>query len=279
MRDDGIVVQNIQLLIEESEVTDRDSYPKFTPDEFKVSQRYRPDNTPNVFDLILELEDCEQLRQEAADHLNEVLKDAVREWTGLSNTQLRNVFDDIRKDLKERGQDLALFIEDVSVMGALDEEVLVAVEPVNRSGLCRMIAVLGLTHQGWTRMRDNYKQRIDYPVSVGEESSSVWAKDVTSIAEFSARYLNSVRLEESKITHLANDRRNGKEDVIINACDECDVNKRCHSIFGSVNLNGTEIGMFPFSTESPQALLDSLREDDRKTPRGLLNRGPPSYSR
>jgi hypothetical protein len=192
--------------------------------------------------------------------------------TGLSGTTLRDIFDQIRSDLRNMEKGLALFIEDVSVMSALDEEVMNAVEPQGRQDLCPITAVLGITDAGVLRLAPNQKQRVTSFFSVAGYGREQWRADIGEVAQFAARYLNTVRLDEEGVRKLASDRKGGA-DVTVSGCEACPVRKECHDCFGKVEIEGTAVGMFPFTYGAPQRLLEHLdeqREGVRKNPRGLL---------
>jgi hypothetical protein len=268
----GVIDQTIKRLTLSSEVDERESLPKFTQQEFLIADaRYKPDNTPDVLDLIDVFEDEVERREQAASFFNEALRDAIKEMTGLTGTTLRDIFDRIRADLKTKGKNLALFVEDVSVMSALDEEVFNAVEPVPRGDLCRMIAVLGITDEGWRGLWDNQRGRVTYSVGVGRSATGEWRADAGAVEQFTARYLNTTRLTEESVKAIADHRRKGG-DVHISACDQCPVREACHGTFGAVEVGGVHIGTFPLSKQAPTFLLNHLKEHVavQKNPRGLL---------
>ena len=270
-RDGGVIDQTVKSLTQGREGYDQES-PRFTQKDFLINDaRYKPENTPDVRNLIVDFDDEQGLREQAAALFNDALRDAVKEMTGLTGTTLRDIFDRIRADLKTKGKNLALFIEDVSVMAALDEEVFNAVEPVSRGELCRMIAVLGITDEGWRGLWDNQKGRVTYSVGIGRSASGEWHNDVTAVEKFTARYLNTTRLPEDAVRAIAEQRRKGN-DVHISACDQCPVREPCHESFGAVEIGGLRIGTFPFSELAPARLLNHLKEHMavQKTPRGML---------
>lgn len=273
-REGGIIDANIKRLTRESIVEEREAeaIPEFTPNEFLIDDRYKADNIRDIHVLIDDFEDEQSLRAAAAKLFNEALPDAIKEMTGLSGARLRDIFDRIRTDLKKTGKTLALFIEDVSVMAALDEEVVNAVEPQSDQNLCRMVAVLGMTETGLTRLPQNQRERATHIVSVGGSIMDEWRRNEEGVAHFTARYLNAVRLPDGDVFRIAQSRRN-KGDVNISACEECNVREACHDRFGKVEIAGVDIGVFPFSKIAPQRLLNSLDEQAegvRKNPRGLL---------
>src|SRR5205085_10616214 len=136
---------------------------------------------------------------------------------------------------------------------------------------CRMIAVLGITDEGWRGLWDNQKGRVTYSVGIGRSASGEWHNDVTAVEQFAARYLNTTRLPEDAVRAIAEQRRKGN-DVHISACDQCPVREPCHESFGAVEIGGLRIGTFPFSEQAPARLLNHLKEHMavQKTPRGML---------
>ena len=234
-----------------------------------------------MINLILELQDSPKLPQTAADFLNDALRDAILEMTGLSGGNLRDIFDRIRVDLEQSGQSLALFIEDVTAMSDLDTEVVNAVEPQDRLDLCPLIAILGLTNTGKGRLRANQLQRASLIASVGDEEDQanrpayLWREDREALAQFAARYLNAIRLDEAQIYEIARNRsQNTGEDVNVSKCTDCPARLECHRRFGTVRLNGVEVGMYPLSPVAPYYLLQNLAEDKstevRRNQRGFL---------
>ena len=275
-RDAGVVEETINLLVESSEIKDREETPKFCPEDLLVKDRFRTrrKNSQEVLDLIDELDDSEDLRKLAADHMNEALKNAIGEMVGLSGANLRKVFDSIREELALEGKQLALFIEDVSAMSELDVEIVNALEPQDRTDLCPLIAVLGMTHTGYAKLRDNQKQRIEFVYRLDGETTKTWAKDQESLARFTARYLNSIRLDEGEVRQIADDRRASKADVSRSKCTECEAKALCHSTFGFVDIDGVEIGLYPFSRATAPRVLGLIESDETSdysaNQRGLL---------
>lgn len=275
-RDDGVIDRTINLLIESSEVKDRENAPRFQANDLLVKDKFRTNrkNSQEVIELIDELDDSKSLRDLASNHMNEALRHAIVSMVGLSGANLRKVFDAIREDLATENKHLALFIEDVSAMSELDVEIVNALEPQDRTALCPLTAVLGMTHTGYAKLRDNQKQRIEFVYRVDGETTANWSQDKDSLAKFTARYLNAIRLEEEDVKQIAEDRRAKNGDVTKSKCQECPAKEICHSTFGVVELNGVEIGLYPFSSETAPRVLDLIRNDD-STPyspnqRGLL---------
>lgn len=269
-RDGGTVAKIVHQLSKDHDVQELgDKIPEFTTQDFSPDSKCRPNNTPAVMTLIEELDDAVSTRESAAAAFNDVLHDAIREMTGLAGTKLRDIFDNIRVELRTQGKRLALFIEDVSVLTALNTEILNAVEPqAGRSDLCDMVAILGMVEGAYKGLPDNQKDRITEVVSLST-ANKAWVEDQEEMARFTARYMNAMRLSSAQVRELAEARRASGE-ISISACSACPVRERCHTAFGSVNFDGIDVGLFPFTRQAPQKLLSSHKDPKRKTPRGLL---------
>jgi hypothetical protein len=196
----------------------------------------------------------------------------------LTSVDLQNVFFDIRRDLAKQNKRLALFIEDVSVMSALDKEVVVALEPQAGNDLCDLHVVLGMTDSGLETIRSlpaNQLQRATHIFSVSQ-SETQWGEDADELARFTARYLNTIRLSQNGVKEVATLRRGGT-DVSVSACDKCpfDIAEECHKRFGSVELeNNTRVGLFPFTLQTPRQWLHLFDTQGPagfgRTPRALI---------
>lgn len=279
-REGGVIDRNIQQLISPSEIRDRESFPLFAADEFRIAnfqQRSRGLNAANVMRLIDEFEDEPESAEQAAKLCNQSLRPALQELTGLGNAALSTILRSIRQDLRKENTRLVLLIEDVSTLSVLDDEIVNAVEPQDDASLCDLTAVLGMTEQAYQRLRDNQYQRIagsglilSFPK---DATTASWADDDAQIDSFVARYLNAARLPELQVAQIADHRRQG-DDVSISACDDCPVREACHAAFGSVAFGDAVVGLFPFRPRTAPYLLDHLDDSQtgvRPTQRGLLD--------
>jgi hypothetical protein len=280
LRQGGVIDQIVRRLTEGAPPAEQESWPGFTVDELSPPPAYLSlaENGEDVREFFMtDLRMEPKLREHAVEMLNIARADAVASLTGLSGPGLREIFDNIRRDLLKQGRDLALFIEDVSVTG-LDREIINALEPQKRGDLCRMVAVIGITSNAWEPLPENQKGRFDPAFEVGAGMTARWSSDPEEVARFTARYLNAIRSTDKEIAALAAARREhgGGTDVPASKCDGCLQRKACHGAFGHVVLpGGIEIGLFPFTPRAPQALLAGLREDTertgvRRSQRGLI---------
>ena len=270
-RDGSIIHQVIKRLTDPSSVDERENYPSFSTEDLAVPLGAFPRQSVSseVFNFVHEdLKEEEETSKLAVDVLNRALRDAVRAMTGLKGDDLLNIFTEVRRQLGPK-KTLAVFIEDVSVTG-LDDDVVNAFEERDAEELCRMVAVLGITKNGYEKLPDNLRQRPSYIYDVGVNASQGWSASQEAVAKFAARYLNAVRSDNSELEAIAEERFEG--DVRRSRCTECPCRLECHAVFGKVVFEGgVEVGMFPFSKSAPHALLHRLTDARYPSQRNLLD--------
>lgn len=264
-RPHGVIDLNVRRLTEQSDATTRESLPLFTPEEFEFPATARVGFDE---DLKLRLEDDDSFRERAATWANDHLRQAIAGLTGLRGHTLHEIFRAIRGEMQRRGEALALFVEDVSTLSVLDEELVNALQPLNDRSLCPLLSVLGMTEPAFGRLPDNLKGRADRVLTVSAGSTLLNSEGGAD--PFVARYLNAVRSGRTQLPQLADDaRRHG--DVGHSACDGCPLRSECFAAFGSVPIGGSEIGLYPLSPGAAARLLDGLNADIKlRTPRTLL---------
>jgi hypothetical protein len=267
-REGGTIDKNIQRLISESDVQERESLPAFSADDFDFRGKRRGQVDTLMLDL---LEEEEPLRVKAAEYVNAVLRGALASVTGIKGQTLHEVFRGIRRAMKAASEDLALFVEDVSTMSILDEELVNALEPQGDPDLCRMLSVLGMTLPAYNRLQENKKDRIKESCEVqgdfGESGALTSAEDTD---RFVARYLNALRAGDAQASALVQGRRTEGE-VAHSACEGCDQREECFQRFSSVQMGNTRIGLFPLAAGTASRLLEGLdRPDGGRNPRVLL---------
>ena len=267
-RPGGTIDRNIKRLIEESDVGARESLPPFTANEFDFPFTARLGFDESLRDR---LADDEALRNQAAAWANEHLRLAIAGLTGLRGHTLNEIFRDIREEMQRRGEALAIFVEDVSTLSVLDEELVNALQPLNDPALCPLLSVLGMTEPAYDRLPDNLKGRVDRVLELSADSSLKLSEaNGEATDRFVARYLNSLRAGSQQIRLLADDVRS-HGDQQSSACDECPQKSKCFGAFGSVRIGGAEIGLYPLAPGASGRLLANLRtETGLRTPRTLL---------
>jgi hypothetical protein len=275
-REGGAIDRNVKLLTSNSEVNERSVTPEFTKQDFLIEDvqlKLRGLNSKNVLDLIDEIEEDEdEIIPLLVEKSNAVLRNSVQELLGLNNTALTDIFNNIRRDLRQSNQKLILLIEDVSTLSVLDHEIVNAVEPNNDNSLCPITSVLGMTEPAFTALRDNQKQRLSLVLSLPKDpASSGWASDANVTDQFVARYLNAIRMRDDQVSGLVRNMQL-KQKLSDSACTDCIHKDECFSNFGTVDVDEVAIGLYPFRNKSANELLNRIKEKNNygKTQRGLI---------
>ena len=231
-RDGGVIHQVIRRLTEQSTAEDRENFPSFNLADLDIPPAYlSPAQNPGeAIQLADDMAEELETKELAVSALNTALADAVRALTGLKGDDLVKIFTEIRRQLGPK-KSLGVFIEDVSVTG-LDQDVINAFEPREADGLCRMVAILGITDNGWLRLPDNLRQRATHIYEVGGSTVTQWASDAVEVAKFTARYLNAVRSSDEDIAAAAEDRFEGN--IRKSACDGCLSKSDCHQVLAKL---------------------------------------------
>lgn len=266
-RDEGGIAKNISRLTSGSEQKDRETLPQFIADDFKLKINIRSGVDQNLID---ELTDDPAFRELAAQEVNKNLRNSITALTGLRGQTLHDVFRKIREGMKINGEDLALFIEDVSTLSVLDEELVNVLEPQNDNKLCNLISVLGMTTPAYNRLPTNLQGRIDKTYELTSDGIIGLQQDVEYTDKFIARYMNALRADPSELGGLALDVRQYGEQQR-SACEACQIKENCFESFGSVKLGDIEVGLNPFTPGTATRLLEGLSEPHGlRTPRILL---------
>jgi hypothetical protein len=269
-RQDGTIHAAISQLTEGSK---KEDLPQFKEADFHIDN---PQNiNPTLRNLIDDLEDDPEIMNHMIEACNEALPHAIKSLTGLTGQNISALLRSIRKDLKLEGKSLALFIEDVSVMVAVNEDVINAIEPTGDKSLCQMTAAVGMTTAGYSKLPENMKGRFTDQYHLRSDEGSI-STDPSKAAEFVARYLNAIRLQDKQIREVAEARKINDE-INISACKQCPHQSQCFKVFGSKrfgdNNNNVEVGLFPFNEHSPHKLLSGLTMNvaqNRAPPRAIL---------
>lgn len=265
----GAIDRNIRRLISESDSQAREELPLFSPEEFYFRGKRRG---PEVDTLMLDLlEDEEALRVKAAEVANTVLREALANVTGIKGQTLHEVFRGIRRAMFHAEEELALFVEDVSTMSVLDEELVNALEPQGDGDLCSVLSVLGMTIPAYNRLQENKKDRITLAVELeGDLGHTGALPDADGTDRFVARYLNALRAGDAQTAELAEDRRQQGE-IRRTPCDGCEQRELCFAAFSYATFDDVKVGLYPLSQGAAFRLLQGLQgSGSSRNPRALL---------
>lgn len=227
--------------------------------------------------LLGQLGSIPDLKAAAIGLINEALPSAVKRVFVSDQVDLIEVFRDVRRELLASGKELALFIEDLTVLHGVEREFLDAIIEPARSpdgNLCGLRVLFAVTEHHFdeldtvrTRCDDAYRLDTSYdPDRVGLEHG-IGLEEAMS---FLGRYLNACRQDPNELEDLW-DKRQG-DAWIPNACDACDHQVHCHETFGR---SGEGYGLYPYNPVAVNRFVESMsseRFDPREVVRELVNR-------
>jgi hypothetical protein len=226
-----------------------------------------------------------ELREELATYLNRLLSFAIGLTTALSADELKQMFNDLRRELRQQGRQLALFIEDIAVFTGLDAG-LVDVLATQHTGegnreFCRLLSMVGITDGYYTdHFPDNMKQRITHRLTLNTSNQGQLESHLLTqphaVADLAARYLNAIRLSQDELE--AWQLRGAQPDRLPSRCYSCTFRPTCHAAFGYAEIaNATEdgalrIGLYPFNQRALWTMYSRIdTSKNSRTPRTLLN--------
>jgi hypothetical protein len=267
-----------------------DEAPGFTSEDFIVPisllnkcDRAGINDLAKLFARLLNDSEEEALRQELALYLTRLLSFTIGHTMSLSTENLKEMFYKLRRNLKEQGKNLTLFIEDITAFTGIDAaliDVLVTQHTgVGDKEFCRIISVIGITDSFYSdHFPRNFQERITHHLVLNQaaiNSESSLLKTSEDTADLVARYLNAMRLDSSEIQQWFD--QGGDIHSLPNPCSPCQFREVCHSAFGSVDLVENDhsgrykVGLYPFNENAIWTMFGKIDTNQAsKTPRSLL---------
>jgi hypothetical protein len=219
--------------------------------------------------------------ENVVSYLNSLLNYAVSNLTTLTADQLKDMFGELRRQLRREGKSLTLLIEDITSFTGLDAgliDVLIAQHGAENPEYCRLTSLIGVTDSYYNQyFRDNVRQRVTFLISLNvrqeNEEVSHLLQSPEIAAQMAARYLNAIRLAKDEISVWYENRADPEQ--LPNACSPCPVRSICHATFGAVQIGeGSEnpIGLYPFNQQAVWGLYTQIDgQRTTRTPRALVN--------
>jgi hypothetical protein len=203
-------------------------------------------------------DDRRERRQQLASILNQYTRYAIGHATALTGDDFKQIFVDLRRSLYEKGYNLSLFIEDITVFTGIDRGLLdvLITQHKGESGqnLCRLISVVGITDGYYKdQVPDNVKERISYHIVLSSENTALALTEAQALDNLASRYLNALRLPQEELATWVKNGASPKE--LPNACERCHWRETCHRAFGSYTLDPgsadeQQIGLYPFNSRA-----------------------------
>ena len=233
----------------------------FTEEDFNVSKIIRAvirQGDPQASDFASTLKSDDSEITKLVGYLNHFTREVVQRCADISSESTKSVFVQLRKDLKQQGKNLTLFIEDFTGFTGIDSE-LITVLSTEHGGdyadLCRVTSVIGITNDYYDQFRDNFTDRVTHQINVTARSFGT----ESFLVEMAGRYLNAIYCDPETL-HQWND--NGAD---INKLPISDFHPPCE--WESINIGNSKATLYPFNTSALLKLYESLPV---KSPRMFL---------
>jgi len=233
----------------------------FTPEDFlferSLIREVQTNGSKEAARYIANLRDEEE-REQLTQYLNTFVSAVLNRCANIVQGDTREVFAELRRELKKEGKNLTIFIEDFTSFRNVDSE-LITVLATEHGGtnadLCRVTAIVGITDGYFAQFRDNFLDRVTHIITVNEAAYGEGA----FLKEFASRYLNAIYSSQDlfKVWH-----RRGADPNHLPVGDFTPPIP-----WQGVLVAGKHMTLYPFTEKSLLSLYGLL---SRKTPREML---------
>lgn len=255
-----------------------DESPVFSKDDFKmstaelISPEFRDSHvhTKRFAEKLNSDYEADKNKENVARYLNSKVSKVIERSEKFKTTDLKELFNSLRVELKKEGKNLVLFIEDLTAFTGLDKaivEVLIANHKAEgNEEYCRIISVVGLTRAFYEdNIPDHLRDRITTNVLINTSSNSAnketFFKNKDEIADFAARYMNAINLEENIIKEWV---KQGADYNQLPIFSDNLIYK-----WANVEVGEQTMSIYPFNKNALWNLYFSISETKR-TPRAFL---------
>lgn len=243
-----------------------------------IAQFSKADLTLDI-DFINQLDDADRKAQDFANslmegdddefiekitaYMNSFVETVIQTSAGIEPGDFQQIFKEIRQELKRKGKNLILLVEDITSFTGVNQALLNALVTGHTGSnavdnLCKLISVVGTTTQYYNQFRDNYRDRITKQITIHD---GVIGENKSDLVQFVAKYLNAISLSNESLDEWV---RNGaySEDMPVHEDND-------HDHWEKIKLaSGKQISLFPFTKNAIINLYDAM--SDHKTPRYIL---------
>lgn len=272
-------IEKIRLKMENSDNNvNLDDGPVFTKNDFNIpinelqSSAFQEAHmhTRKFAEKLVTSFDADKLKEKVARYLNSKVSEVIERSEKFKTTDLKELFDSLRIELKKEGKNLILFIEDLTAFTGLDKAIVEVLltnhQAMGNEEYCRLISVVGLTRAFYddkipNNMRDRITTNILINTSNSDESKATFFQNPTEIAKFAARYINAINLKSSVIQKWVKDGAEYSDLPIYTG--------RIKTEWSNVEDEGKTLSIYPFNKNALWNLYFSIDENSR-TPRAFL---------
>ena len=243
---------------------------KFIPDDFVVDtvtkreiSRSASPRARRMAENLNDLRKGELEREKLSRILNEKVEFVIQNCTNLKASDLKSVFEDLRIELKEKGKNLTLLIEDITSFTGIDKALVEVLVTENKGTeynekFCRIFSVIGVTNAYYKdNFPDNLKDRVTGRILI---ENDLFLNTEEELSELAGRYINAINLDEEVIDKWV---KSGAYS------EQLPVSRDNLYDWSSYYLDPErKISIFPFTSKSLFNMYNGLNQ---KTARNLLN--------
>jgi len=275
LRDASVAAEIVDHIFEQSRADDRpDRRRVFAADDLVLGgQDYL--NATKLAQHAIQLIEADLENLPAAIRvINRNLDKAVARTLSFSGDRVEELMTGLRRHLRSQGRELVLLIEEFARLQGIDRALLQAITTQGDSGqgetgLCRMRTAIAVTPGFFESVEDTAYRRTTHIVDMNRSAEHTHGQTPTSVslASFSAKYLNAVRLGREKIERWSESAQPGQ--VAPSRCTQCPLVVECHATFGDVD----GYGLYPFTEQALRIGADRIdrSQSGRLNPRTVQN--------
>jgi len=249
LRDGKVAAEIVDHIFEQSQGNDRpDRRRVFTTEDLNLGGLDYINSTKLARHAIQLIEADPENRPAAVELINRNLDKAVARTLSFSGDRVEELMARLRTYLQSQGRELVLLVEEFARLQGIDRALLQAITTQGdsgqgESGQCRMRTAIAVTPGFFESVADTAYRRTTHIVDMNRSAGYAGGKTPTaaSVASFSARYLNAVRLGREAIERWSESADPGEGAP--SRCAQCNFVTECHATFGQVD----GYGLYPFT--------------------------------
>lgn len=201
--------------------------------------------------------------EKITSYMNSFVEPVIQTSAGIEPGDFQQIFKEIRQEIKRKGKNLILLVEDITSFTGVNQALLNALVTGHTGSnavdnLCKLISVVGTTTQYYNQFRDNYRDRITKQITIND---GVIGENKSDLVQFVAKYLNAISLDSETLDTWV---KNGAYSEDMPVHKDMD-----HDHWDKFKLtSGKQISLFPFTQNAIMNLYESM--SNHKTPRYIL---------
>lgn len=247
LRDGNVAAEIVDHIFEQSHAADRpDRRREFAAEDLMLGGRDYLNATKLAQFAIQVIEADRENLPAAIAVINRNLNKAIARTLSFSGDRVEELMARLRGHLRAQGRELVLLVEEFARLQGIDRALLQAITTQGdpgAGGLCRMRTAIAVTPGFFESVEDTAYRRTTHIVDMNRSAGHADGRrpSPSSVAAFSARYLNAVRLGPVRIETWSEAAAPGEPAP--SKCGECPYIGDCHPTFGEID----GYGLYPFT--------------------------------